>query len=50
VLVAPSALSALFVWHAAAVGAVTFSPDGRWLATGDAHGQVRLWPVSALLG
>jgi WD40 repeat protein len=33
--------------HSAAVIAVTFSPDGRWLASGAADNMVRLWEVSS---
>ncbi|MFE2338806.1 PQQ-binding-like beta-propeller repeat protein, partial [Streptomyces sp. NPDC059431] len=32
--------------HLSTVGAMTFSPDGRLLATGDADGHIMLWDVS----
>jgi WD40 repeat protein len=32
--------------HADAVQAVKFSPDGRWLASGDRQGQVILWDTT----
>jgi WD40 repeat protein len=32
--------------HDAAVNAVAFSPDGRWLASGDAHGKVQAWDMT----
>ena len=37
-----------FRGHETQVLAVAFSPDGRWLATGDNGGGVRLWPYPAL--
>lgn len=35
--------------HTGYVSALAFSPDGRWLASGDTKGLVRVWPVSAML-
>jgi WD40 repeat protein len=34
--------------HHAAVTAVAFSPDGRWLATGSDDGTARVWDLSTL--
>jgi WD40 repeat protein len=31
------------VKHSSELFAVTFSPDGQWLATGDLRGQIQLW-------
>jgi hypothetical protein len=36
-------------WHETWVECLAVSPDGYWLASGDASGVVRLWPVKALL-
>ena len=39
---------ARFSGHAAAVLDGAIRPDGRWLATGDKDGVVRIWPVDPL--
>ena len=36
------------IGHNAAVNTATFSPDGRWLATGGDDNQILLWDVSTL--
>jgi hypothetical protein len=41
---------AAFEWHQALLSYFALSADGRWLATGDNAGHVRLWPVEALCG
>ena len=33
------------IGHEADLNCVEFSPDGKWLATGDAAGVVKLWDV-----
>lgn len=35
--------------HKGYISALAFSPDGRWLASGDTKGLVRVWPLSAIL-
>src|SRR3990172_7661546 len=32
--------------HANEVNAAAFSPDGRWLASGDDEGTIKLWEVA----
>jgi WD40 repeat protein len=32
--------------HAAGISAVVFSPNGKWIASGDTKGSVRLWDVA----
>ena len=46
--VGASSPSARLAGHRARVAAVTFSPDGRWLATGGWDNEVRLWSMDAL--
>jgi WD40 repeat protein len=41
---------AAFEWTPHYLARFALSPDGRWLATGDSGGHVRLWPVEALGG
>ena len=36
----------VFAQRLTSIGAVTFSPDGTLLATGDASGEIRLWQVA----
>ncbi len=36
----------VFAQRLTSIGAVAFSPDGQWLATGDASGEIRLWQVA----
>jgi len=42
---APAASQGARWAHDAAVVAIEFSPDGRWLASGDYHGIAKLWDV-----
>jgi WD40 repeat protein len=35
----------LLLGHTARVESVAFDPKGRWIASGDADGLVRLWPI-----
>lgn len=42
----PTVPSATLVGHEADVSAVSFSPDGALLATGDVKGNIRLWDVA----
>ncbi|WP_158846035.1 WD40 repeat domain-containing protein [Saccharothrix deserti] len=44
-LTSTDTLGAPLVGHAAGIGALAFSPDGRLLITGDEEGWVRLWQL-----
>jgi WD40 repeat protein len=44
----PAATSFEIEGHEAEITAVTFSPDGRWLATGSRDHDARLWEVRTL--
>jgi len=44
----PAKPPTLLSGHGGPVHAVAFSPDGRWIATGSAHGQVMLWMTTNL--
>ncbi len=37
----------LLGWHEEAVATVAFSPDGRWMASGDRSGEVRVWSLAS---
>jgi WD40 repeat protein len=39
-------IATVFSEHKAAVGVVAISPNGNWVASGDAHGQVIVWGPS----
>ncbi|MFG3323914.1 NB-ARC domain-containing protein [Streptomyces sp. NPDC048171] len=41
----PPELLRTFVGHGGVPYAVAAAPDGTWLATGDEHGEVRLWDI-----
>jgi WD40 repeat protein len=43
----PSAAAAVLGGHSRAVTVLAFSPDGRWLVTGDEGGILRLWDPAA---
>jgi WD40 repeat protein len=32
--------------HTSSIRAVSFSPDGKWIATGDSDGTIRIWDVN----
>ncbi|MGE0431034.1 MAG: WD40 repeat domain-containing serine/threonine protein kinase [Planctomycetota bacterium] len=43
----PDLASVVELRHVECVRSVCFSPDGRWLATGDVRGGVHLWAIDA---